>query len=64
METVSQVQANNFYAATKFLYGANKTCYDKCAVDFQTQDLSAMERECANACIKKHMTIFADVVKI
>lgn len=46
-----------------FLYKAQQTCNDKCLVDFQTKDLSAMEKECANACINKHMVIFKDVLK-
>lgn len=63
METVTSLQANAFFAASKYLSQANRTCYDKCVVDFQTKDISAMEKECANACIKKHMTILPDVVK-
>lgn len=34
MEAVSTKEANNFYAATKFLYQVNKTCFEKCVVDF------------------------------
>ena len=63
MESVSSKEAHSFFAATKFLYQVNKTCYEKCVVDFQTKDISAMEKECANACIKKHLTVFKDVVK-
>jgi hypothetical protein len=63
MEAVSSKEANNFYAATKYLYQVNKTCFDRCVVDFQTRDISAMEKECANACIKKHLIIFKDIVK-
>ena len=64
MEAANQKQANLFYAATKFLHQVQTTCLDKCAVDFQTNDLSAREKECANSCIKKHMTIFKDVVQM
>jgi len=63
METVTQKQANAFYAATKYIFQAQKTCNEKCVVDFQTPDLGAMEKECANACIRKHMAIFKDIVK-
>lgn len=63
MESVNSKEANKFYAATKYLYQINKTCFDRCVVDFQTGDISAMEKECANACIKKHLTIFKDVVQ-
>jgi hypothetical protein len=62
MDTVNNIQANSFFAATKFLHQINKVCLQKCTVDFQTQDLSAMEKECANSCIKKQMTIFKDVI--
>ena len=61
MESVSATEANRFFATTKYLQETNRTCYEKCVVDFQTKDVSAMERECAMACLKKHMTIFRDV---
>lgn len=63
MDSVPQVQAQHFYAVAHFLYKANQTCNDKCVVDFQTKDLSAMEKECANACINKHMIMFKDVIR-
>jgi len=34
MESVSSKEAHSFFAATKFLYQVNKTCYEKCVVDF------------------------------
>ncbi len=61
MDSVSATEANRFYATTKYLYDTNRICYEKCVVDFQTKDVSAMERECALACLKKHMTIYKDV---
>lgn len=63
MESVSQAQANHYFAMNHFLAKAQQTCTDKCVVDFQIKDLTAMERECANACIQKHMVIFKDVAK-
>lgn len=62
MDSVSASEANRFFATTKFLYDVNRLCYEKCVVDFQTKDLSAMERECGLACLKKNMTIYKDVV--
>lgn len=64
MEGVTQVQANQFYTATKFLQGAQKTCHDKCLVDFQQPDISAMEKECAKHCIRKHLSVFKDVITL
>ena len=63
MESVTQFQAQHYYAMNHFLMKAKETCADKCVVDFQTKDISVMERECANACIQKHLVIFKDVVK-
>lgn len=63
MERYNQKHANHYYAINHFLFKAQQTCTEKCVVDFQIKDLSAMERECANACIQKHMVIFKDVVK-
>eukprot|EP00352_Strombidinopsis_acuminata_P005290 CAMPEP_0176376332 /NCGR_PEP_ID=MMETSP0126-20121128/28117_1 /TAXON_ID=141414 ORGANISM="Strombidinopsis acuminatum, Strain SPMC142" /NCGR_SAMPLE_ID=MMETSP0126 /ASSEMBLY_ACC=CAM_ASM_000229 /LENGTH=65 /DNA_ID=CAMNT_0017737733 /DNA_START=21 /DNA_END=218 /DNA_ORIENTATION=- len=63
MESVSQKDATKFFAVTKFLNDANKLCQDKCVVDFQTKDLSAMEKQCATACLKKQMTIYRDLIK-
>ena len=61
MDSVSATEANRFFATTKYLNDTNCICYEKCVVDFQTKDVSAMERECAIACLKKHMTIYKDV---
>ena len=60
MDSVTPAEANRFYATTKYLYVTNRICYEKCVIDFQTKDLSAMERECGLACLKKHMTIYKD----
>lgn len=61
MDSVSATDAHRYFATTKYLFDTNRLCYDKCVVDFQTKDLSAMEKECALACLKKHMTIYKDV---
>lgn len=63
MESIPANEAYNFYSAAKFMQQAQQTCYDKCVVDFQVKDISAMEKECANACLKKHMTMFNSLVK-
>ena len=62
MEAVSATDANKFYAATRFIFQLNQMCYDKCVIDFQTKDLSAMEKECALACLKKQLNIYKDIV--
>ena len=64
METVNQAQAQHFYAVSHFLYKAQQTCNEKCVIDFQIKDLSAMEKECANQCIQKHMIMFKDVARL
>ena len=61
MDGVTSVEANKFYASTRYLYQVNQICNEKCVVDFQTKDLSAMEKECATACLRKHMTIYRDL---
>ena len=61
MNSVTATEANRFYATSKYLYDTSSICYEKCVVDFQTKDLSAMERECGLACLKTHMTIYKDV---
>lgn len=62
METVSAEQANKFYTITNYLQKVQETCYDKCVVDFQSKDISAMEKECSKKCIQKHMVIYKDLV--
>ena len=62
MEAVTGVDANKFYANTKFIFSINQLCYDKCVIDFQTKDLSAMEKECALSCLKKQLTIYKELV--
>lgn len=62
METVSADQANKFLTITSYLQKVQETCYDKCVVDFQTKDISAMEKECSQRCIQKHMVIYKDLV--
>ena len=63
MESVSAQEAHKFYTTSKYLFNVTQTCYEKCVVDFQTKDLGAMEKECALACLQKHMTIYKDLVK-
>ena len=62
MEAVTANDANKFYAATRFVFQLNQMCYDKCVIDFQTKDLSAMEKECAISCLRKQLTIYKDIV--
>lgn len=61
MEATTASEAHRFIATTKYLYDTNRICFDKCVVDFQTKDISVMERECALACLQKHMTIYKDI---
>jgi len=61
MDSVSTAEGHRFIATTKYLYDTNRLCYDKCVVDFQTKDISAMEKECALSCLKKNMAIYKDV---
>ena len=61
METVSADKANKFFAITNYLQKVQETCYDKCVVDFQSKDISAMEKECSKQCIQKHMVIYQDL---
>jgi hypothetical protein len=63
LNAASAHEANRFFAATRYIYQFNQTCYDKCVVDFQTKDIGPLEKECAKACLKKHMTIYKDLVK-
>ena len=63
MESVNQGEANKFYTVTRYLYQVNQICNEKCVIDFQTKDLSAMEKECAYACLRKQMTIMKDLQK-
>jgi len=61
MDSVSATEGNQFIATTKYLYDTSRVCYEKCVVDFQTKDVSAMEKECALSCLKKNMAIYKDV---
>ena len=63
MEAVSAAEANRFLVVTNYLQSMQETCYSKCVVDFQSKDISAMEKECAKTCIAKHMTIYKDLIK-
>jgi len=63
MDAVTGVEANKFLVTTKYLYEVQNRCFDKCVVDFRSKDIGAMEKECALACLKKHMTIYKDLLK-
>jgi Tim10/DDP family zinc finger len=63
MDSVSSHDAHQFLATTKYLYDTNQLCFSKCVVDFQTKDISAMEKECALACLRKHMAIYKDLTR-
>lgn len=52
-----------YFAMSRFLYQARETCAENCVVDFRQKDISAMEKECANACIAKHLVLVRDSSK-
>ena len=58
---ISSTAAHTLYASGHFLVQMQQTCYQACVVDFQTKDISAMEKECANSCVRKHMAVFNDL---
>ena len=58
---IASQAANQLYASGHFLNQMQQTCYQSCVVDFQTKDISAMEKECANSCVRKHMAVFNDL---
>ena len=58
---ISEKQAVLVYTMSNFFSEANKMCYQKCVVDFQTRDLSAMERECATKCIRKQLHVVKEM---
>ena len=63
MDSVSATEGHKFIATTKYLYDTQRLCFEKCVIDFQTKDISAMEKECALACLKKNMSIYKDVAR-
>lgn len=63
MEEVQANDANRFFTVTSYLQSVQDTCYNNCVVDFQNKDIGAMEKECAKACIGKHMHIYEEMVK-
>ncbi len=63
MESVSSHEAHKFFNTSQYLYQLSQTCYNKCVVDFQIADVGPMERDCAKACIAKHMIIYKDLLK-
>ena len=60
-QSLSAKDAHSIYTIMRYTSEAQKTCYNKCVVDFQTDNISAMEKECAKACITKHMAILNDL---
>lgn len=64
MDSISATEAHRFVATSKYLYDTNLLCFEKCVVDFQTKDISAFEKECALACLKKNMSIYKDVTGV
>ena len=63
MEEVTAQDANRYFTLATHLQETARTCYSHCVVDFQSKDISAMEKECAKACIGKHMHIYEDLMK-
>ena len=60
-QSFSAADANSYYTAKYHLQEAQKTCFSKCVVDFQTNSISAMEKECAKSCIVKNLAIMKDL---
>ena len=58
---ITEKQAVLVYTMANFFSKTNKLCHDKCVVDFQTGDLSAMERECATKCINKQLHVVREM---
>jgi len=54
--------ANTYFTTQQYLQQTHLDCYSSCVVDFQSKDISAMEKECAMNCIKKHMAIYPDLL--
>ena len=60
-QSLSASDANSYYTTRFHIQETQKTCFSKCVVDFQTNSISAMEKECAKACIVKSMAIMNDL---
>ena len=50
---IDSATANYQMALGSFLVQSQVDCFNKCLVDFQTKDMSAMEQMCTADCIKK-----------
>jgi len=50
---VDSATANYQYALASFMVKSQLECFNKCLVDFQIKDLSAMEQMCTSDCIRK-----------
>ena len=61
MDLFTEKQAVSFTAASKFFNDIKEDCYDKCVVNFATPEIGPLERECANLCVTKHMSIWKDM---
>ena len=59
--TANRESANSYFTLMNYLQQTHLDCYSSCVVDFQSKDISAMEKECAMNCIKKHMAIYPDL---
>ena len=58
---ISEKQAVLVYTMANFFSQANKLCFDKCVVDFQVSDLTAVERTCAEACVRKQLHVVREM---
>ena len=58
---VPEKSAVVIYTMANFFTKVNLLCHDKCVVDFQTKDVSAMETTCLNKCIYKQMHVFREM---
>ena len=63
-QSLSASDANSYYTSRFHIQEAQKTCFSKCVVDFQTNSISAMEKECAKSCITKNLAIMKDLKAI
>ena len=59
----SKKGAEAFVAMSKFYHDAKVKCYTVCVLDFQNDNIGAMEKEWTKACLKKHLTIYRDLTE-
>ena len=60
-KTTSKKGAESFVALSKFFHEAKTKCFDSCVLDFQNDNIGAMEKEWTKAWLKKHLTIYRDL---